>query len=128
MKITTIIDFEDGEDFVACLEKKIDDQLFTHRPHECCRYIGDSIGSLIDGYLLAKISWEQKLEIEKIILIEHDRKTNYQGGAPAGKPEIAWGFRKISNEAGRVVVPVFRPDPTIPRVINEWGGAVESAI
>ena len=120
MNITVIIDFEGGRDFVACYEQKIDDSVLHYDPVRFPNCIGGRIGGIINGYLEARLRWDHKSDIEKIMLIEHDKKTKYQGAAPAGKPEKAWGFRKLSNAAGRIVVPVFRPDLMTPRVINEW--------
>lgn len=103
MRITIAIDFANGET-VAVHEHDIEDKLLDQVPYE---RIGARIGGIIGGYLESRRAWLRKSDIEKMLLIEHDKRTGYKGGAPAGGYNEAWGFREIQcRPGGTICIPL----------------------
>lgn len=50
-------------------------------------------GSIVN-YIREKNEWDRKSDFEKGLLILHDARKGYAGGAPAGRPDIACGVQE----------------------------------
>lgn len=100
MKISVIIDYENGCGFVDATTVKFDDQLSYAHPD----WRGKEIGYRINEFLKSKESWERKSDYEQMILLKHDADKNYRGSAPAGDYRKTWSFEKLEDH-GTICVP-----------------------
>ena len=107
MKITTIIDYQDGRDYIVVQERSLCNREIELNPRGVIR-IGIEFCSDIFNYIASVEEWNRKSELEKLLLKTHDIAKGYRGKAPAGEMEKTWGVKKLTIKSNCVCVPVMQ--------------------